>query len=308
MDRISKSIETVNTELPHIECRLDEALKLHTSFRIGGPVRAMFFPKSTDELVALCSMLRGCGTEPLIIGNGTNLLADDIKPLEIIAVKTTAINDALQTGEEELTACAGISLSKLATIARDCGLSGLEFAHGIPGTLGGAVSMNAGAYGSEMKDVVISSEAYGYDTGTFRITADEHGFSYRHSRFSDSRDVVLSSVIKLKRGDKDSIGAKMDELNILRRESQPLELPSAGSTFKRPKDGYAAKLIENAGLKGYTVGGAQVSSKHAGFVVNKGGALFSDVMAVIDHVRMTVWNRFGIELEPEIKIIARKDG
>ena len=164
--------------------------------------------------------------------------------------------------------------------------------------------MNAGAYGGEIKDVIISSTAYDIKTGNYTLTAPEHEFSYRHSIFSKSEDIVLSTIIKLQKADKESIKHKMNELSTRRRESQPLELPSGGSTFKRPAEGYAAALIEQAGLKGYTKGGAQVSEKHAGFIVNRGDATFAEIMAVIEHVGEAVFKQFGIKLEPEIKIIS----
>ena len=303
MGDISKAIEAARMGMPHIEYRLNEPMKNHTSFRVGAPLRAMFFPKNAVEMTDLCVLLHRYEIVPLIVGNGTNLLVDDSKTLEMIAVKTSCINDVLQTGKTEITAGAGISLPKLAQFACGCSLTGIEFAHGIPGSLGGAVSMNAGAYGTEMKDVVLSTEAYSPHRGTYKLTGMEHEFSYRHSRLTDTEDIILSTTIQLREDDKDNIASCMDELAARRRNSQPLDLPSAGSTFKRPKNGYAADLIERAGLKGFTVGDAQVSRKHAGFVVNNGNATFRDIMAVIDHVRETVFKQFGIELELENKIV-----
>ena len=334
MDNISKAIEAARIKFPLINCKLDELMKYHTSFKIGGPLRAMFFPQDTEALVELCSLLYGYGATPLIIGNGTNLLVDDSKPLELIAVKTTGINGVKQTGEVEITAEAGISLPRLAVFAYECSLTGLEYAHGIPGSLGGAVSINAGAYGNEMKDVVYSTNVFACSSdntmlcssGTaasetaalngsislnrtsnnhhiYTVSGMEHGFSYRHSRFSDTADIILSSVLKLEKSDKNRIGAKMDDLYSRRFEKQPLDLPNAGSIFKRPNNGYAAALIEQAGLKGFSIGGAQVSEKHSGFIVNSGGATFTDIMAVIEHIRATIHKRFGVELEPEVKII-----
>jgi len=269
----------------------------------------MFFPASQDEMMRLCGVLSDIPVKPLIMGNGTNLLVED-RPLKLIVIKTQGgLGNITQTGEYEITAESGVLLSKLAVFAHEHGLTGLEFAHGIPGTLGGAVSMNAGAYGGEMRDVVASTTALDPGAGSsswagpYEVSGDEHEFSYRHSRFSDTDSVLLSSVIKLKRGQPEEIRARMDELAAKRRASQPLNLPSAGSTFKRPKNGYAASLIEQAGLKGFSVGGAQVSEKHSGFVVNMGGATFSDVTAVMEHVREEVFRQFGIELEPEVKMI-----
>jgi len=285
-----------------IECRPDEPMKKHTSFCIGGPVRAMFFPAKHEEFIVLHELLREHGVRPLIMGNGTNLLVDD-GPLDLLVINLTKLNHLERTGDLEITADAGVSLARIAVAACEAGLSGFEFAHGIPGTLGGAVAMNAGAYGGEMKDVIRSTAAYNPETGGFTVNGGEHSFSYRRSRFTDTDDVVLRSAITLRNGDRGRIRAEMDEFSALRRESQPLETPSAGSTFKRPKEGYAAALIEQAGLKGFTVGGAQVSEKHSGFIINKGGASFSDVVSVIGHVRETVFNQTGVELEPEVKII-----
>lgn len=303
MNYISEAIGTIREQLPEIECRSGEPMKKHTSFKIGGNVTAMFFPKTQNEVAALIRILHRFAVKPLIVGNGTNLLVED-GPLDIVVIKTSGcLNKIEKSGETDITAESGVLLSKLAVFAMEHGLTGLEFAHGIPGTLGGAVSMNAGAYGGEMKNTVIKTTALTPDAAHFEITGDAHDFSYRHSRFSDSEDVILSSVLKLEKGDADEIKGRMDALAIKRRESQPLNLPSAGSTFKRPKEGYAAALIEQAGLKGFTVGGAMVSEKHAGFVVNRGDATFKDVMAVMDHIRETVQRQFGIELEPEVKII-----
>ena len=303
MDVITEALEAVRLKLPKIKHKLGVPMKFHTSLRIGGPVRAMLFPEKPAALTDLCNVLDEHGVTPVIIGNGTNLLADD-KPLDLIVINTMELGDCERTGETEITAGAGALLSKLAAFASECGLSGLEFAHGIPGTLGGAVYMNAGAYGGEMKDVVISTTAFCPKKGVVGITGQQHGFAYRHSRFSECGDIILSSVLQLARGDIIAIREKMGALALRRSESQPLDLPSAGSAFKRPKTGFAASLIEEAGLKGYISGGAQVSEKHSGFIVNRGGATFSDVMAVIEHVRETVLKRSGLELELEIKIIS----
>ena len=303
MDKIAAAIDAVRVKLPSIEHRLDEPMKNHTSFGVGGPVRAMFFPKNTEDLAELCSLLYRFEEAPLIIGNGTNLLADDSGPLEMTAIKTTGIDGVTQTGETEITAGAGVPLSRLAEIALERGLSGLEYAHGIPGSLGGAVSMNAGAYGREMKDVVFRTNAYSCSAGAYTLADAQHGFGYRRSIFTGTDGIILSSTVRLQKEDKERIAAEMGELDSRRAESQPLDLPSAGSIFKRPKGGYAAELIGRAGLKGYSIGGAQVSGKHSGFIVNNGGATFADIMALIDHVRETVSKQFGIELEPEVKII-----
>ena len=302
MDPISRALDIVKGKLTYAEVKIDEPLKNHTSFNIGGPVRAMFFPESRTCMAELCDLLYKHEITPFIIGKGTNILADD-KKLDIIVINTKKLKSVELTGQTEITAESGVMLSSLAVFAYESGLSGLEFAHGIPGTLGGAVVMNAGAYGGEMKDVVSCTTAYDPKGGEYTITDRQHEFSYRHSRFSDSNDIVISSIIRLMTGDKEDIKSCMDDLNVRRRESQPLDLPSAGSVFKRPKDGYAAAFIEEAGLKGFAIGGAMVSSKHSGFIVNRGDATFSDVMAVIEYVQNMVYKQFGIELEPEIRIV-----
>jgi len=293
----------VKSNLPDVRVLTGEYMRDHTSFRIGGPVPVMFIPQNAGGIPALCAFLTERGVHPLIVGNGTNLLVEDAE-LDFAVIKTAGIPDELHiTGENEITASSGVLLSRLAVFAQQNALTGLEFAHGIPGTLGGAVSMNAGAYGGEIKDAAVSTRAYNAQRGEYTVTGNEHDFAYRHSVFSDTEDVVLSTVLKLQPGDPAEIRAKMDDLSVRRRTSQPLDMPSAGSTFKRPKNGYAAAMIDGAGLKGYAIGGAQVSPKHAGFVVNTGNATFDDVMRLMDHVRETVFKQYGTELEPEVKII-----
>ena len=302
MDKISGTINEIKRKQPNIECRHDEPMKDHTSFKIGGKVSAMLFPKENTEATELLKILNKHQCPKLIIGNGSNLLVSDAS-LAIVVLNTTMLEKVKHNCELELEAEAGISLAKLAVIACQHGYTGLEFAHGIPGTLGGAVTMNAGAYGGEMKDVVLETTAFNLKTGKFKVTGEEHEFSYRQSRFSNTEDVVLSSTIRLKKGDKKSIKQKMDELIKRRIENQPLDYPSGGSTFKRPSEGFAAALIEEAGLKGYKIGDAQVSEKHTGFVINRGTATFTDIMAVIEHVQNVVLKQFGIQLELEVKVI-----
>ena len=260
----------------------------------------MLFPSTVEEIRTAAELLASAGEKPLVIGNGTNLLVTDA-PLHRIVLRMGESFSAAQIDGETLSACAGITLAQLAVSAARAGLGGLEFAHGIPGTLGGAVGMNAGAYGGEMKDVV-TSVTYLDDELRVRETGDA-GMSYRRSRFSDTGDIILSAHVTLHEDDPEAVRERMRTLLERRRASQPLELPSAGSTFKRPAGGYAAELIDRAGLKGYAVGGAQVSEKHAGFVVNRGDATFDDVMALIGHIREEVLRQSGIELETEIKII-----
>lgn len=303
MEKISELTNRIQADIPEIKMRLHESMKSHTSFKIGGFVEAMYFPSSSKQLSEIYKKARDLEIDTITIGNGTNLLVQDGN-LDVVVIKTyDGLSEIKRTGETEITAGSGVLLSRLAVYAMEHNLSGLEFAHGIPGTLGGAVSMNAGAYGGEMRDVIDSTIALDCDMKQYLIHGDAHRFAYRCSRFSENDDIILSSTLRLQASDSLQIKEKMDELSRKRRSSQPLNMPSAGSTFKRPKEGYAAALIEQAGLKGYALGGAQVSEKHAGFVVNRGGASFDDVLFLIDHIQETVYKQFGINLEPEIKII-----
>jgi len=304
-------IDIIKQELPSLNYKTDEPMKNHTTFKIGGPVSVMYFPESMSCLTRLCDILDKHKITPLIIGNGSDLLVSD-EALDLVVISTLKLNgislaDTNNVNEpheyQDIIVEAGTLLSSTAVFAYENGLAGLEFAHGIPGSLGGAVLMNAGAYNGEMKDVVYSVDAYNPKKGVHTLVGEVNEFSYRHSRFSKTGDTILSAIIRLKKGDKEGIRQKMEDLSIRRRTSQPLEFPSGGSTFKRPKEGYAAALIEQAGLKGYTVGGAQVSQKHSGFIINTGNATFKDTMAVIEHVRETVLSKFGIELELEVKVI-----
>ncbi len=303
MDQLEFAVRRLREQLPALTILEHEPMNRHCSFRIGGPVRALVQPASAEEAAAVCRALRAAAVTPLILGNGTNLLVTDA-PLSRVAVQFGEQMAAVErTGPDTLRAQCGVTLTRLAREAQQLGLGGMEFAHGIPGSLGGGVSMNAGAYGGEMKDIVVSTR---YLDGALELSeavGAAHDFSYRRSRFSDTDDVILDSTLRFTPGDPETIHARMAELREKRRASQPLELPSAGSTFKRPAGGYAAALIEQAGLKGFAIGGAQVSEKHAGFVVNRGGATFDDVLRLIDHIRETVYRASGIELETEVKII-----
>lgn len=303
---LMECFDILKEKLPSMEMRQDEPMKNHTTFKIGGPVRLMCFPESAEDLQTVCDVLCEQNITPFILGNGSNILASD-EPLDLVVINTSKLDSISIINDMEnfcdVKAYSGTLLSKLAVFAYEHGLSGLEFSHGIPGSVGGAVVMNAGAYGEEMKDVIIETEAYSKADGLKVLTAADNNFSYRHSRFSDSNEIVVSAVMRLKKGDKKSIKDKMDELSTRRKESQPLNIPSGGSTFKRPKEGYAAALIENAGLKGYTVGDAMVSEKHSGFVVNNGNATFADVISVVEHVQKVISEKNKFRLETEIKIV-----
>lgn len=306
MDSFSNLISKIRNNIPQLELREYESMKNHSSFRIGGAARVMALPASKEEVSELCSILRSEGVSPLVIGNGTNLLVSD-EPLERFVIKfSDKMNAVERRGEAGIYALCGISLARLALSCSKFSLTGLEFAHGIPGTLGGACCMNAGAYGGEMKDVLRAVDYLDSDAQIKTKSGDELELSYRHSVFSDTDCVLLGALLELKPGSEEEISARMKELSEKRRASQPLEMPSAGSTFKRPSQGYAAALIEQSGLKGFAIGGAQVSEKHAGFVVNKGGATFDDVIKLMEHIQKTVYDRTGIALEPEVKIIRGK--
>lgn len=303
MNRFDNALQMIRKHLPQLEIRENEPMSRHTSFRIGGPVRAMAIPRQIAELSDLCDLLRLNGITPLVIGNGTNLLVSD-SPLEHFVIKTSeGLGDVRPLPVAQLSVECGVTLARAAAEAQALGLTGLEFAHGIPGTVGGAVTMNAGAYGGEMKDIVCSTIYLDENLTIRELEDEEHAFGYRRSAFTGTNKIVLRTMLRLQPGSPEEIAAKMRELAERRRESQPLEKASAGSFFKRPANGYAAALIDECGLKGYAVGGAQVSEKHAGFIVNNGGATFSDVRRVMDHVRDTVYERTGTILEPEVRII-----
>lgn len=291
--------------LPDLEMTAEEPMSRHTSFRIGGPARRMAFPKRPEQVVLLVDFARQCGARPLVIGNGTNLLCPD-RGLDRLVIDLSAGLTSLEKGQESGTirASCGVSLARLASFACDLGLTGLEFAHGIPGTLGGALAMNAGAYGGEMCQVVQNVHVLFPDEGIRCLSGEEMAFRYRGSLLTDRPDAVaLDAVVRLTPGDKEAIRAQMRELMGRRKASQPLEYPSAGSTFKRPAGHFAGTLIDQCGLKGLTVGGAQVSEKHAGFVINQGGATCADVLELMEQVRRRVLDATGVTLEPEVRIV-----
>ena len=280
----------------------DEPLKNHTSFRIGGPAAYFAEPADTEALVKTVRFLREESVPYFIIGNGSNLLVSD-EGYPGVCVHIGKMLGDIRLSGEMVSAGAGALLSKIASCARDASLTGFEFASGIPGTFGGACIMNAGAYGGEMKDVLTEAEVLTEDGETALRTAEEMDLRYRGSGFLDRGEIVLSGTIRLKAGDPDRIRERMEELSCARNEKQPLNYPSAGSTFKRPEGYFAGKLISDAELKGFRIGGAAVSEKHAGFIINTGGATAADVRALIDHVQKTVYERFGVELTPEVRFV-----
>lgn len=275
----------------------------HTTFQIGGPVTVMAFPNSPEQVGEILKIARRYEITPMILGAGSNILAPDEGLDTVVIELRTAMNRVEERSKGEFEAQAGAAMARLATFAMERGYTGLEFAHGIPGTVGGGVYMNAGAYGGEMCQVVTGVTAMDRAGNLLDIPADKLDLSYRHSRFMNEDLVILSVRVKLEKGDREEIRAKMAELMTRRRTSQPLELPSAGSTFKRPATGYAAAMIEAAGLKGLRVGDAQVSEKHAGFVVNRGRATCKDVLRLMEQVQDRVEQDTGVRLEPEVRIL-----
>ena len=281
----------------------DEPMSRHTTFRIGGPADILIEPPDTQRLAAVLKLIKRFNIPYFVMGNGSNLLVGD-KGIRGAVIKIGNGMSECDTDGTQITAQSGIKLSRLANTALKNGLCGLEFASGIPGTLGGAVFMNAGAYGGEMKDVIshvkyVSSK----DCEIHTLTVQECSFGYRKSAFSDGDKIVTEAVLNLENGDMDEIKASMAELSAKRAEKQPIDKPSAGSTFKRPEGYFAGTLIQDAGLKGLSIGGAEVSQKHAGFVINKGGATAADVRALIEEVQNRVMIKFGVHLEPEVKFV-----
>ena len=303
MDWTIEFDKKVSDYLPDLKIMVDEPMRNHTSFRIGGPAKRMAFPCNGEQMVILTGLAEECGIRPLVIGNGTNLLVAD-EGLDRLVINTSSMNE-IELGENgRITAGAGVSMARLADFACRQGLAGLEFAHGIPGTLGGAVCMNAGAYDGEMKQVVENVTLLFPEEGVRTLSCEEMAFGYRRSLLSEHPDaIVLRATVKLDAGDPAVIREKMQNLMQRRKTSQPLEWPSAGSTFKRPAGYYAGTLIDQCGLKGLTVGGAQVSEKHAGFVVNKGGATCADVVELMRQVQERILAEKGVVLEPEVKIV-----
>ena len=286
-----------------IQLKEGELLRNHTTFRIGGAAKYYALPKNAEEIMEAIDFAIVKGLPYYILGKGSNVLFPDKGYPGVIIEVGKAMEKMEKTGEEEIRAQAGVSLSALSTFAAKEGLSGLEFASGIPGTLGGAITMNAGAYGGEIKDCLTKARAMDEDGNIRWLTTEELQLGYRSSLIQKKSYIVLEGVFRLNPGKTEEIQEKMKELNARRRDKQPLEYPSAGSTFKRPEGYFAGKLIEDAGLRGYRVGDAQVSEKHCGFVINRGEATCEEVLQCIRDVQEKVQEQFGVLLEPEIRII-----
>lgn len=298
MEKIIEEIKRLNIET----IKEDESLSKYTTFKIGGPARVLIEAKSDEEVLKLVRLFDEIKEDYLIIGNGSNLLITDAGIERPVIVLDKNFSNITMIDEVTLYAEAGASLKSLANKALDLGLGGLEAISGIPGTVGGAVYMNAGAYGSEIKDVVTKIR-YIKDDSIAELDASEANFAHRISIFQDKGYIILGAYFKLVKKDKKDIEEEQRDYTQRRKDKQPLEYPSAGSVFKRPEGYYASKLIEDAGLKGIAVGGAMVSKKHSGFIINTGSASFDDVVKLIEKVKAIVLEKFAVSLEEEIRII-----
>ena len=281
----------------------DAPMKKYTTFKCGGNASLLITPDTIESLGKIINVCHSKGIKPLIIGNGSNLLISD-NGIDGVVIKIGSQMSSIELLDETTIFCeAGASLKSICMFAYENSLSGLEFAYGIPGNVGGAVYMNAGAYGGEMKDVLYSVNHIDDKGNVGELSKENLDLSYRHSAYTNNGFTITSAILKLTKADKCDIKAAMDDKLQRRKDKQPLEYPSAGSTFKRPEGYFAGALIEESGLKGYTVGGAQVSEKHAGFVINKGGATATDILTLIKDVQSIVKEKFGVMLETEVKII-----
>jgi UDP-N-acetylmuramate dehydrogenase len=282
--------------------KYNEPMSRHTSFRIGGGVEVLAFPKSREELSALLKRCQELDVKPVILGAGTNVLAPDEGMKGVVICLKDCLDGMELLDDAHIRVMAGVTMTRAAVFAANHGLGGMEFAHGIPGTVGGGVYMNAGAYGGEICQVCTKVGVMDMQGNTRILNNEEMAFSYRHSRLEDTGEIVLYAEFSLTPSTTEEVRGKMQELMSKRKASQPLDLPSAGSAFKRPVGGYAAALIDQTGLKGYQVGGAAVSTKHAGFAVNLGGATAEDVKNLLQQVSDKVFDATGIRLEPEVRI------
>jgi len=299
-EKLNELARTLRAACPELELRENEPMSRYTSFRVGGPAALMAIVKTKYQASLAVKTARACGITPFFLGNGSNLLVPD-KGYPGFLIRLAGEFDEIREVNHHLVAGGAVTLARLAGAAWGRGLTGLEFAHGIPGGVGGAVTMNAGAYGGDMSQVVTEVSCLNAEGELERVT--DFDFGYRRSVFSDGSRLILSASFKLEQGDRAAIKARMDELAAQRKAKQPLEYPSAGSMFKRPVGHFAGALIEQSGLKGFSVGGAQVSEKHAGFVINRGGATCADVLELVRRVQEKVKADSGVNLEMEVKIL-----
>ena len=302
MTELTEFQKKIAALLPNLELRMNESMAKHTSFRIGGGAEVMAFPKTETELAELLKVSALLDCKCAILGAGTNVLAPDEGITGLVICLKDCLDGMEALPDTRIRVMAGVTMSRAAVFAANLGLSGLEFAHGIPGTIGGGIYMNAGAYGGEISQVCDRVEVMDRQGNSRWLRNAEMGFSYRHSVLETADDLVIAAEFTLTPAEPEAIKARMKELIGKRSASQPLNLPSAGSAFKRPKGGYAAALIDQAGLKGFRVGNAGISEKHAGFAVNLGGATADDVKELLQTVSDRVFEQSGIRLEPEIRI------
>lgn len=302
MTELTEFQKKITGLLPNLELRLNEPMAKHTSLRIGGEAEVMAFPKTEEELAELLKLSALLDCKCAILGAGTNVLAPDEGLSGLVICLKDALTGMEALAENRIRVMAGVTMSRAAVFAANLGLSGLEFAHGIPGTIGGGVYMNAGAYGGEICQICDRVQVMDRQGNTRWLGSEEMEFSYRHSVLETSDDLVICAEFTLTPAQPEEIKARMKELIGKRSASQPLDLPSAGSAFKRPKGGYAAALIDQAGLKGFRVGNAGISEKHAGFAVNLGEATAKDMKELLQTVSDRVFEQSGIRLEPEIRI------
>ena len=302
MTQLTDFQQKISAFLPDILLRFDEPMARHTSFRIGGGAEVMAFPKSREELAQLLKISALLDCNYAILGAGTNVLAPDAGISGLVICLKDCMDGMEQLDDTRIRVMAGVTMTRAAIFAANLGLAGMEFAHGIPGSIGGGVYMNAGAYGGELSQIVESVEIMDMNGSIRRLTNEEMKFSYRHSILEEEPGIVISADFILAKGNPEEIRGKMKELQGKRSASQPLDMPSAGSAFKRPVGGYAAALIDQAGLKGYQVGGAAISTKHAGFAVNVGNATAEDVKKLLQQVSDKGFENSGIRIEPEVRI------
>ena len=296
-----KTIKDQFQQIPGCDVKEDESMNKYTSFQIGGPADLFIEPSNHQELAQVLQTLSNTAIPFFILGKGSNILVGDLG-IRGVVLSMSGL-DKIQINGTKITAGAGASLGKVAVAAMQAELTGLEFASGIPGSVGGAVVMNAGAYGGEIKDVLVNATIFTPEGEKKILKCDEMELGYRHSIFHNNNWIVAEVELQLQQGDSQAIKTKMVELNSRRRAKQPLEFPSAGSSFKRPPGYYAGTTIDQAGLKGYSVGGAQVSEKHAGFIINKGNATAQDVIRLVKDIQRIIREKVGIELEPEIRFV-----
>ena len=301
MDRYATLFRDLTRTCPSLEVRVDEPMSRHTTFRLGGPARVMALPKTEEEAVKAAQVALRHQIQPFYMGNGSNLLVSD-RGYEGFVLKLADGLGALESKGDTITAGSGVLLSRLSSFAMEKGLTGLEFAHGIPGSVGGAVTMNAGAYDSDMSALVRQVRCLTPEGEAQTVSAQDLGFTYRGSAFTGDR-LILGATLELQPGREEEIRALMADFGNRRRHKQPLDLPSAGSIFKRPQGYFAAALIDECRLKGTTIGGAQVSTKHAGFIVNVGGATCSDVLQLAEQIQETVLRETGVALELEVRTL-----